>query len=244
MPHGPGVVRKQGDPSGLRREARGARIAGPPLAPAVLASRAGDLRTALIPGRPRRLRRLDPGRAVALGQVLSRVHTRRATATGGRPGWEARVAGLTGYARARGRDAMACAQSAGERRLITSATRAAAAAADLARGPAAAFAFLHGDLIEDNVVWPTGGGDPVLVDWEFWRMGDPAEDLAYLSAINALPPEVMGHVFQGYRADGSIMARVDLWHPLVLVDAALWYRAHGDHEPVARLLDRARDALS
>ena len=93
------------------------------------------------------------------------------------------------------------------------------------------------------MVWPADGGDPVLVDWEFWRMGDPAEDLAYLVALNHLPATVADEVCRGYGADESLMARVDLWMPLVLADAGLWLRAHGDPGGGDALLDRARDTL-
>lgn len=236
MPDAPDVVLKQGDPASLRREARGARLAGTPLAPRVISMGAGELRSARIAGRPRRLARLDPDRCAALGRVLARVHARRTTLTGGLPGWPARVRDLAAYARGRGRDALARTRSSAERDLVEHATASAEAAASMTeRGPLR-FALLHGDLVEQNIVWPAGGADPVLVDWEFWRMGDPAEDLAYLGALNDLPAEAGGHVFRGYGADWPLMAAVDLWRPLVLADAALWLRAHGDAAAGGRLL--------
>lgn len=234
---------KRGDATALRREARGARMAGPPLAPAVLASTPGALTSRLITGRPRRLRRLDAHRARALGRVLARVHHRRATATGGLPGWPSRVTGLAAYARGRGRDALARATTTRERALVQRATGAAAAAAGAAPSVAQPFALLHGDLVEDNVVWPAAGGDPVLVDWEFWRMGDPAEDLAYLLALGDLPPAVARPVLQGYGADTALARRVEGWRALVLVDAALWHRAHGHPHAAGPLMDRAAAAL-
>lgn len=209
----------------------------------MVAAATGALTTQRIHGRPRRLGRLDPDRAIALGRVLRMVHGRRATATGGLPAWRTRASSLVAYARGRGRDAAARATSPGEHHLLARATGAAVAAAHEAPRAPRPFALLHGDLVEANVVWPTGGGDPVLVDWEFWRMGDPAEDLAYLVALNDLPAEVTGRVYRGYGADWPLMARVDLWRPLVLADAALWLRAHGDHGQAAALLDRARDTL-
>lgn len=209
----------------------------------MLASRAGELTSEWIPGRPRRLSRLDTGMAVALGRVLATVHRRRATASGALPGWRARATSLTGYAHGRGRDAMARAVTPGEKALVQAATACARAAAQEAPGGHHPFALLHGDLVEANVVWPSHGADPVLVDWEFWRMGDPAEDLAYLVSLNALPARVTGEVYRGYRADWPLMARVDLWTPLVLADAGLWLRAHGDPTGGGALLDRARDTL-
>lgn len=227
----------------MRREAHGARLAGPPLAPVVLASRRGALTTAWIPGRPRSLARLDAGRALALGRVLAAVHGRRATATAALPGWRSRATGLPGYARGRARDAAARAATPGERHLVARAASGALAAAARAPRTPRPFALLHGDLVQDNVVWPADGGDPVLVDWEFWRMGDPAEDLAYLLALNQVAPPVRAHVCRGYGADDALMGRVRLWTPLVLVDAALWLREHGDPAAGA-LLDRARDTLA
>lgn len=234
---------KQGDAAALRREARGARLAGPPLAPRVVECRQGALTSQWIPGRPRRLHRLDPDRAISLGRRLAQVHGRRATTSAGLPAWPGRVTSRVAYARARARDAMARARSGAERRLITDATHAAEAGAGVDTDAHPTFALLHGDLVEDNIVWPADGSEPVLVDWEFWRMGDPAEDLAYLIAINDLPPEVAGRVFMGYGADWPMMARVDLWIPLVLADAGLWLRAHGDPGGGDALLDRARDTL-
>lgn len=209
----------------------------------MLASRPGALTSEWIPGRPRRLDRLDPPRAVALGRVLAAVHARRATASGGLPGWRTRATGLPGYARGRGRDAAARAGTAAERDLVARATGRALAAAQQASREARPFALLHGDLVGSNVVWPAGGGEPVLVDWEFWRMGDRAEDLAYLVALNHLPARVADGVYRGYGADGPLRARARMWMPLVLADAGLWLRAHGDPGGGDALLDRARDTL-
>ena len=175
--------------------------------------------------------------------MLAAVHARRATASGGLPGWRARATSLVGYARGRGRDAAARATTAGERALVDRAAACAREAAQQAPGGPRPFALLHGDLVGANVVWPADGGEPVLVDWEFWRMGDPAEDLAYLVALNRLPATVADGVHRGYGADAPLAAREHLWRPLVLADAGLWLRAHGDPAGAAALLDRARDTL-
>lgn len=229
---------KQGDPRALRREAMGARIAGPPLAPQVIGHRRGELRSALVPGRVRRLPRLDPHRAIALGRVLARVHGRRLARSGGLPSWGSRVSSLTAYARRRGHDVVSRAPAGAMRAMAERA--AAAAEAGAATAPGAPFAFLHGDLVEQNIIWPADAGDPVLIDWEFWRMGDPAEDIAYLTTVgDDLPGEVTGRVYQGYGADWDLMARVDLWRPLVLLDAALWYAEQGDAARVGPLVERA-----
>lgn len=221
----------------------GARIAAPPLSPRVLGLTSGELRTALVPGRPRRLTRLDPQRAIALGRVLARVHGRRTARTGGLPAWSSRVASLTAYARRRGHDVLSRAAGSGLRDMARRA--AASAEAGAATAPHAPFAFLHGDLVEENIIWPRGADDPVLVDWEFWRMGDPAEDIAYLTTVgDDLPGQVTGRIYQGYGADRPLMARVDLWRPLVLIDAAVWYAEHGEPARVAPLLERAEYFMS
>jgi thiamine kinase-like enzyme len=88
-----------------------------------------------------------------------------------------------------------------------------------------------------NVLWPADG--PVLIDWEFHRMGDPAEDLAYLAELNGLPDDVVSRVLEGYGAPG-MAARVEAWRGLVAADAGGWYRAQGMHEEAGRMLARAR----
>ena len=103
--------------------------------------------------------------------------------------------------------------------------------------PEGPLAFLHGDLVAANVLWPPEG--PVLVDWEFARMGDPAEDLAYLAELNELPGAVHGAVLAGYDAPG-VAARVDGWRGLVAADAGGWYLAHGMAQEADRMLARAR----
>ncbi len=234
--HG-GLVRKVGDPVVLRREARGGRIAGHHLAPRVASSHAGALETHWIDGPLRALTDLVPEDARSLGRLLRRVHAQRATATGGLPGWAGRARTLRAYARGRARDALARADGAPERALVERATDAAIAACP----PDGAFAFLHGDLVASNILWPAAG--PVLVDWEFWRMGDPAEDLAYLEALNDLPGAITDEVRRGYGATRALATRIDAWHALVLVDAALWHGAHGDPRARHMLMRRARGCL-
>ncbi|HMO01031.1 MAG TPA: phosphotransferase [Miltoncostaeaceae bacterium] len=104
--------------------------------------------------------------------------------------------------------------------------------------PAGPFAFLHGDLVAANVLWPPQGG-PVLIDWEFQRMGDPAEDLAYLAELNALPDAVLAAVLEGYGEPG-VAARVEGWRGLVAADAGAWYLGQGMRAEAERMLARAR----
>ncbi len=51
----------------------------------------------------------------------------------------------------------------------------------LRRPPPAAAGIVHGDLRLGNFIVDEGGLR-AIVDWEFWHLGDPAEDLAWLCA--------------------------------------------------------------
>ncbi len=104
--------------------------------------------------------------------------------------------------------------------------------------PDGALALLHGDLVAANVLWTASGG-PVLIDWEFHRMGDPAEDLAYLAELNGLPDPVLAAILDGY-AEPAVAARVEGWRGLAAADAGGWYLAHGMPDEAERMLARAR----
>lgn len=88
------------------------------------------------------------------------------------------------------------------------------------------FALIHGDLSLGNLLWDDDGITPTLIDWEFARDGDPAEDLAYLVAEQQLPPDLVADIAEGYIAangDPWAFARLPAWLPLVTLDAALWW---------------------
>lgn len=86
------------------------------------------------------------------------------------------------------------------------------------------FAICHGDLSIGNILW---NGDAVaLIDWEFARDGDPAEDIAYITAEQNLSPGLIAEIAEAYvAADGDpwAFARLPVWLPLVALDAALWW---------------------
>jgi aminoglycoside phosphotransferase (APT) family kinase protein len=234
-PHGsPSLVRKEGDRTAIAREAFGARRAGPGIAARVVHHGDGVLISEWIDGAPRRLAQLGHDDAVALGVLLRRVHDRASSTSGGLPWWPSRARSLCAYARGRARDCTARACGDAERDLVIRAASRVTAATGSA---STAFAFLHGDLVEDNIVWGQGG--PVLVDWEFWRMGDPAEDIAYLEALNEVTADVSAGIRAGYRAGSGVRLRSDAWRALVLVDAAMWHRDHGDRATARALLARA-----
>lgn len=88
-------------------------------------------------------------------------------------------------------------------------------------------ALLHGDIALGNVLW---GPDPVLIDWEYARLGDPADEIAYLFDQNGLATAQREVFWRGYRAqvgsDASLadtMARANWWEPLTLLGSTLWW---------------------
>jgi aminoglycoside phosphotransferase (APT) family kinase protein len=88
-------------------------------------------------------------------------------------------------------------------------------------------ALLHGDIGPGNVLW---GQDPALIDWEYTRLGDPADEIAYLFDQNALTEPQRQAFWHGYRQSGStqlrlahIIDRVDWWEPVTLLGSALWW---------------------
>jgi aminoglycoside phosphotransferase (APT) family kinase protein len=168
--------------------------------------------------------------------VLREVHEVRRAGRGGLDGWPSAAGTLSAYRARRAEDTEAMLAGTAYAGLA----RGALAASAPARREARPFRLLHGDLVEANVVWAPDG--PALVDWEFWRMGDPAEDLAYLAEVNRLPDAVLEHVLDGYGRP-EVAAALAAWRPLVALDAGGWYLREG-MEARARPLLRRGAALS
>jgi Ser/Thr protein kinase RdoA (MazF antagonist) len=91
----------------------------------------------------------------------------------------------------------------------------------------AALALLHGDIAAGNVLW---GSDPVLIDWEYARVGDPADELAYTFDQNGLTTGQRASFWRGYRAGvpsperlAHIADRVSWWEPVTLLGSTLWW---------------------
>lgn len=86
------------------------------------------------------------------------------------------------------------------------------------------FTQLHGDLSAGNILWT---GDAVwLLDWEYARQGDPAEELAYLLTEQELPCERWNMLRSAYVAAGGLPGaweRLPAYLPLVTLDSALWW---------------------
>ena len=94
-----------------------------------------------------------------------------------------------------------------------------------ARTPAfttrAPLALLHGDPAADNILWCP---DPVLIDWEYARLGDPADELAYLFDQNGLTALQREAFWAGYQDSSTEVAqRVTCWEPVTLLGSALWW---------------------
>jgi aminoglycoside phosphotransferase (APT) family kinase protein len=91
----------------------------------------------------------------------------------------------------------------------------------------ATLALLHGDPGPGNVLWGTG---PVLIDWEYARLGDPADEIAYLFDQNDLSPAQREAFWHGYRdgsgtqaSPGYLSDRVGWWEPVTLLGSTLWW---------------------
>jgi aminoglycoside phosphotransferase (APT) family kinase protein len=87
--------------------------------------------------------------------------------------------------------------------------------------------LLHGDIGPGNVLWNPA---PCLIDWEYTRLGDPADELAYTFDQNALTPSQRRAFWDGYqKGTGSrsrlarIIERAGWWEPVTLLGSALWW---------------------
>ena len=81
-------------------------------------------------------------------------------------------------------------------------------------------AVLHGDIGPGNVLWSP---DPVLIDWEYTRPGDPADEIAYLLDQNGLTAPRREAFWRGYPHEARLVQRVDWWERLTLLGSALWW---------------------
>jgi aminoglycoside phosphotransferase (APT) family kinase protein len=89
--------------------------------------------------------------------------------------------------------------------------------------------LLHGDIAPGNVLWSP---EPCLIDWEYARLGDPADEMAYTFDQNALTSSQRQAFRDGYRQgiDNTarpqltrIIERVEWWEPVTLLGSALWW---------------------
>jgi aminoglycoside phosphotransferase (APT) family kinase protein len=86
--------------------------------------------------------------------------------------------------------------------------------------------LLHADISGANLLWVP---EPVLIDWEYARLGDPADEVAYLFTQNKLPEPQQDVFWRGYSeglTDGQIRSlaqRVSHWEPITLLGSVLWW---------------------
>lgn len=86
--------------------------------------------------------------------------------------------------------------------------------------------LLHGDVSSGNILWTP---KPVLIDWEYARIGDAADEIGYLFGQNALRQDQRDGLWQGYGHDGDRAAfertvdRAAAWEPLTLFGSALYW---------------------
>ena len=89
-----------------------------------------------------------------------------------------------------------------------------------------------------------GPEGPALVDWEFWRMGDPAEDLAYLAEVNRLPDPVLAAVARRLRPARGRGRRRRLAGADGRSTPAGWYLREGMEAEARPLLERGAELLA
>lgn len=86
--------------------------------------------------------------------------------------------------------------------------------------------LLHGDVSAGNVLWTP---QPVLIDWEYARIGDPADEIGYVFGQNALHPDQREGFWRGYGAGlesaslACLVERAASWEPLTLFASALYW---------------------
>ena len=87
-------------------------------------------------------------------------------------------------------------------------------------------ALLHGDIGPGNVLWTPA---PILIDWEYARIGDPADEIAYLFDQNGLTAKQRDLFWRGYRGGvhvrnhEHVIERATWWAPLTLLGSTLWW---------------------
>jgi aminoglycoside phosphotransferase (APT) family kinase protein len=106
--------------------------------------------------------------------------------------------------------------------------------------------LLHADISGANVLWRP---EPVLIDWEYARLGDPADEVAYLFTQNALSGAQEDAFWAGY-SDGlgpaqvsQVAGRVRWWRPITLLGSVLWWLDAWSRTEAARSVGRTDPSL-
>lgn len=222
-PLGDRVVVKLSTPAATTREADALRrVAAAEVAPEALWHRPGTLICRCLAGAPVPLAAASSHDLRTLGRLVRRVHDLAdPPPTAVYDGWSTVATSLVEYRLRRAADLsadpiLAAAGAATEhamQRLVS-----------LPPPGGAPFRALHGDLWSGNVVWHRH--QPRLVDWEYWRPGEPAEELAYLAAMDDLSPAAVAAILAGYGV-GELAPHIDAWRPLLAAECATWLAADG-----------------
>jgi aminoglycoside phosphotransferase (APT) family kinase protein len=87
--------------------------------------------------------------------------------------------------------------------------------------------LLHGDVAGGNILWTPG---PVLIDWEYARLGDAADEVAYIFNQNELSEEQRGAFWRGYarscrsaRHVDYVRDRVQWWEPFTVLGSSFFW---------------------
>jgi aminoglycoside phosphotransferase (APT) family kinase protein len=169
-----------------------------------------------------------------LGRLVQWLHTQPVDDLGD---WILADAGLWAYVQERWRDHLASRLGAIRDPLpsplqarLTEAVAAAAGAMEalenLSSGADDQLVLLHGDISGANLLWVP---EPMLIDWEYARLGDPADEIAYLFTQNALLEYQQDAFWRGYTESlgddqaRRITSRLRCWEPITLLGSVLWW---------------------
>lgn len=90
-----------------------------------------------------------------------------------------------------------------------------------------ALVLLHGDVAGGNIFWTP---EPVLIDWEYARIGDAADEVAYIFNQNGFTEPQRQVFWRGYqRSRGAewplelVIERVRWWEPVTVLGSALFW---------------------
>lgn len=86
--------------------------------------------------------------------------------------------------------------------------------------------LLHGDVAGGNLLWSPA---PVLIDWEYARIGDAADELAYIFNQNDLSEPHRQAFWRGYQEGRGpehprhLVERVMRWEPVTVLGSAFFW---------------------
>ncbi len=174
-----------------------------------------------VPGRQAELATCGLPRIRELGGLVAWVHGRPVSGLG-----EASSVAVYADERLRGISAkLAWVRDPLPRALQERLRRAAGSVGEARFDAGGGLSLLHGDIGPGNVLW---GGGPFLIDWEYARLGDPADEVAYAFDQNGLAPEQREAFWDGYgeAAGGGVrrlVERAAWWEPVTLLGSTLWW---------------------